>query len=241
MSHHRIEAKDISYAYPDGNRVLKNVSFLITHGQSVGILGANGAGKSTLLHLLTGVIFPTGGEILIGDVLITKKSLPEIQKHIGLIFQNPDDQLFMPTIYDDVAFGPRNARLTENEVKKRVDEALNMAGIAHLKDKAPFRCSGGEKRAAAIASVLSMQPDILILDEPTSDLDPKARRRAVNILKSFSHTKIIATHDIRLVNDLCERTLILQDGIIKADGETRSIITDDKLMDDYGLESINII
>jgi len=242
MSHHKVEARGLSYTYPDGNScagarsALENIDFTIHHGQSVGILGSNGAGKSTLLLLLMGVMQPTAGEILVGDVKLTPKTVADIRKRLGLVFQNPDDQLFMNTIYDDVAFGPRNMNLDEELVDKRVTEALEKVDILHLKDRAPYRCSGGEKRAASIASVLSMQPDVLILDEPTANLDPKARRQAIELLRGFAHTKLIATHDIDMVYDICERTIILQDGRIMADGSTRDIVMDAALMDMYGLE-----
>lgn len=236
MSHHKIEMRKVSYTYPDGNTALEDVSFIIGHGQSVGVLGANGAGKSTLLLLLMGVLCPASGEILIGDVKMTPETLPDIRKRLGLVFQNPDDQLFMNTIYEDVAFGPRNARLSEQEVDKRVTEALQTVGIPHLKNRAPYRCSGGEKRAAAIAGVLAMQSDVLILDEPTSDLDPKARRRTMELLQSFTHTKIIASHDIDMVYELCGRTIILQNGRITVDGDTREVVTNASLMERSGLE-----
>ena len=149
------------FSYPDGHEAVKNISFTIHHGESVGIIGANGAGKSTLLMLLMGVLFPDGGEVLVGDVHVTKKTLPMIRQRLGMVFQDPDDQLFMTTVYDDVAFGPRNYKLDEKEVESRVTKALELVGISHLKDRAPFKLSGGEKRSAAIASVLSMEPDVL--------------------------------------------------------------------------------
>ena len=236
MSHHKIEARNLEYIYPDGNKALADISFLITHGESVGVIGANGAGKSTLLMTLMGVLFPTSGQVLVGDVFVTKKTLPIVRQHLGLVFQNPDDQLFMTTVYDDVAFGPRNYHLSEEEVEKRVMDALCVVGIPHLKDRAPYKLSGGEKRSAAIACVLSMQPDALVLDEPTSGLDPKARRRAMALLKGFAHTKIIASHDIDMIYELCERTIVIQDGTIRADGKTADIVLDRALMDDCGLE-----
>ena len=236
MSHHKIELRSVSYTYPDGSRALSDISFTVSHGQSVGILGANGAGKSALLLLLMGVLRPCSGEILIGDVKMTPATLPDIRKRLGLVFQNPDDQLFMNSIYEDVAFGPRNAKLSGQEVDRRVTEALQTVGIPHLKDRPPYRCSGGEKRAAAIAGILAMQPDVLILDEPTSDLDPKARRRTMELLKSFTHTKLIAGHDIDMVYELCERTIILQNGRIAVDGCTRETVTNASLMESSGLE-----
>ena len=155
---------------------------------------------------------------------------------MGMVFQDPDDQLFMTTVYDDVAFGPRNYQLSEQEVEKRVTMALDLVGIPHLKDRAPFRLSGGEKRAAAIASVLSMEPDILIMDEPTSALDPKSRRRLISLLNSFEHTKIITSHDLDTIVETCRRTIVIKAGEIVADGKTMDILTNVELLDRSGLE-----
>jgi len=236
MSHHKIEARGLGFHYPDGQKALEDVNFFIGHGESVGIIGANGAGKSTLLMLLMGVLEPTAGKVLVGDVTVTKKTLPHVREHLGLVFQHPDDQLFMTTVEEDVAFGPRNYGLDEAEVEKRVADALLMVGIEHLRRRASFKLSGGEKRCAAIASVLSMQPDALVLDEPTSELDPKARRRVMAILKGFSHTKIIASHDLDMIYELCGRTVVLKDGAVRADGKTKDIVTDAALMEACGLE-----
>lgn len=236
MSHHKLEARNLNFSYPDGQVAIKNMSFTIYHGESVGIIGANGAGKSTLLMLIMGVLSPKSGAVLVGDVKLTKKTLAMVRQRLGMVFQDPDDQLFMTTVYDDVAFGPRNYKLDEVEVNKRVMEALNKVGIPHLKDRAPFKLSGGEKRAAAIASVLSMQPDILIMDEPTSALDPKARRKVIELLNSFHHTKIITSHDLDMVQDTCDRIIILKQGEVVADGSTSDILSDEELLDNCGLE-----
>lgn len=236
MSHHKLEVKDLNFTYPGGHRAINGMSFCIHHGESVGIVGANGAGKSTLLMLIMGILFPTQGQVLVGDVKVTKNTLPMIRQRLGMVFQDPDDQLFMTTVYDDVAFGPRNYKLDEIEVGNRVKEALEMVGIPHLKERAPFKLSGGEKRTAAIATVLSMQPDVLIMDEPTSSLDPKSRRRVMNILKSFDHTKIITSHDLDMVFELCNRIIVVKDGKIAADGAASKLLADPKLMDECGLE-----
>jgi cobalt/nickel transport system ATP-binding protein len=236
MSHHKLEVKELNYTYPDGHKAINGMSFLVSHGEALGIIGANGAGKSTLLMLLMGVLFPDKGEVIVGDTHVTKKTLPMIRQRLGMVFQDPDDQLFMTTVYDDVAFGPRNYKLDEQEVEKRVLEALEQVGILHLKDRAPYKLSGGEKRAAAIAAVLSMQPDILIMDEPTSALDPKARRRVLELLQSFQHTKIITSHDLDMVMDTCQRIIVLKDGRIAADGKTLDILTNVQLLESCGLE-----
>lgn len=231
-----LEAKNLQFSYPDMVEAVKNISFTIKQGESVGIIGANGAGKSTLLMLLIGVLFADKGEVFIKDLKVAKKTLAEIRRSIGMVFQDPDDQLFMATVYEDVAFGPRNYKLDEKEVEVRVAKALELVGITHLRDKAPFKLSGGEKRSAAIASVLSMLPDILIMDEPTAALDPKSRRRVMNLLNSFSQTKIITSHDLDMVLDTCERVMVIKDGEVAADGKAAEILTDAVLLDRCGLE-----
>lgn len=236
MSHHKVEVRNLHFSYPDGHEALKKISFTILHGESVGIIGANGAGKSTILMLLMGILYPDSGDVLVGDVHLTKKTLPMIRQRLGMVFQNPDDQLFMTNVYDDVAFGPRNYRLDEKEIESRVMNALDLVGISDLKDRAPFRLSGGEKRAASIACVLSMQPDILIMDEPTLALDPKARRRVINLLNSFEHTKIITSHDLDLVLETCQRVIVVKDGVIAEDGKAKEILTNRFLLDECGLE-----
>lgn len=236
MSHHLTEARDLGYRYPDGTQALDGVSFLIRHGESVGVVGANGAGKSTLLMLLTGILFPSQGEVLIGETRLTPKTRQALQRRIGLIFQDPDDQLFMPTVEADVAFGPQSRGLDEDQVADRVSKSLAMAGIEHLRKRPPFKLSAGEKRAAALAAVLSLEPDILLLDEPSSWLDPKARRRLIELLKGFSHTKIITSHDLDLIWELCPRTIIIKQGRVLRDGPTRDLLSDPDLMDQAGLK-----
>lgn len=237
MSHHKLEVRNLHFSYPDGHEAIKDVSFTIQQGESVGIIGANGSGKSTLLLLIMGVLFPDKGEVKVGDVVVTKKTLAMIRQRLGMVFQDSDDQLFMTTVFDDVAFGPRNYNMDENEVKIRVDEALEMVGISHLIDRAPFKLSGGEKRAAAIACILSMKPDVLIMDEPTLGLDPKSRRRLINILKGFSHTKIITSHDLDMVFETCDRIIVVKDGKVAASGTTLDILTNGELLDKCGLET----
>ena len=236
MSHHVVEAKDLHFTYPDHTPGVRGVSFRVTHGESVALVGANGAGKSTLLLHLNGFLTADQGTIQVGDLVLGKKTLTEIRRTVGMVFQDPDDQLFMPTVADDVAFGPLNMGLPAAEVKARVDAALSTVGASHLADRPPWRLSGGEKRAAAIATVLSMEPEILVMDEPTSNLDPRSRRRLIELLATFHHTKIIATHDLDLAMDLCERTLVLHEGRITADGPTGDIFSDTDLLARSGLE-----
>ena len=226
----------LSFYYPDGQKAINNMSFTINHGESVGIIGANGAGKSTLLMLLMGLLIATEGSVLVGDIKLTKKTLSMIRQRLGMVFQDPDDQLFMTRVYDDVAFGPRNYKLDEKGVDEKVNRALEQVGISHLKDRAPFKLSGGEKRCAAIASVLSMEPDVLIMDEPTSALDPKARRKLINLLNTFEHTKVITSHDLDMVLDTCNRIMVIKNGEIIADGDAKKILSDKKLLENSGLE-----
>ncbi|PLX92092.1 MAG: cobalt ABC transporter ATP-binding protein [Desulfuromonas sp.] len=230
MSHHIVEVEDLHFTYPDATAAVQGISFRIHHGESVAIVGANGAGKSTLLLHLNGYLTPGEGRVRIGDYPLTRETVNEVRRSVGMVFQDPDDQLFMPTVFDDVAFGPLNLGLPAEEVESRVVDALERVEALHLRDRPPFRLSGGEKRAVAIASVLSMSPDILVMDEPTTGLDPRARRRLIGLLDSFHHTKIIATHDLDLVLDLCERTIVLHEGTVTADGATEEIFRDDDLL-----------
>jgi cobalt/nickel transport system ATP-binding protein len=236
MSHHLIEMEDLYYAYPDGNQVLNGVSFRITHGENVALVGANGAGKSTLLLQLNGCLLPKAGRVRIGELPVTKKTLKHVRRTVGLVFQDPDDQLFMPLVFDDVAFGPLNLGLGPEEVEDQVMKALAAVGAVHLKDRPPYRLSDGEKRAVAIAAVLSLSPAILVMDEPSSNLDPKTRRQLIELLRTFEHTLIIATHDLDMVLDLCPRTLVLQEGRIAADGPTMTIMEDEDLLAACNLE-----
>lgn len=224
MSHHFVRFSDVHYSYPDGTEALKGVSFTITHGERVAILGLNGCGKSTLLLHTNGLLLPSEGEVNVGDVPVTKKTLPVVRRAVGMVFQNPDDMLFMPTVYDDVAFGPRNMKLPEKEVERRVKGALEAVGLSGCDDKTAYQLSGGQRRSAAIASVLSMEPNILVLDEPSSNLDLKARRNLIDLLKTFHHTIIVATHDIEMAQELCPRSLLMQDGRIISDAPTQEII-----------------
>lgn len=236
MSHHIVELKDIHFHYPDGTEALKGISFKVFHGESVGITGANGAGKTTLLLNMNGHLLPTNGETSIGEVPLTKKTKQEIRKKVGYIFQRPDDQLFMPSVYEDVAFGPINLGLSQEKVDERVKSALQMVGCLHLIKRPPHRLSEGQKRAVAIAAVMAMNPDILVMDEPASNLDPKSRRQLINLLKGFQHTKIIASHDLDLILDVCERCIMIKDGKIVIDGPTEEVLTNVVLLDENNLE-----
>lgn len=236
MSHHIIEVKDVEYNYQDQTNALQGVSFRILHGESVAIVGANGAGKSTLLSVLAGIYVPGRGTIRIGEYPVNKQTLPHIRRSVGMVFQNPDDQLFMPTVFDDVAFGPLNLGLPPEDVRQRVQSALESVGALQLINRPPYKLSGGQKRSVAIATVLSMLPDILIMDEPSAGLDPLSRRQLINLLQSFTHTKVLATHDLDLVVDVCQRTIVLAEGKVIADGATLQIFSDMDILEKSQLE-----
>lgn len=236
MSHHLVEVRDLSFSYPDGAEALRGLSFRIVHGEAVALVGGNGAGKSTLLLHLNGYLPTRRGEVRIGDTLLTRATAALARRAIGMVFQDPDDQLFMPTVGEDVAFGPLNAGLPPDQAEARVTSALARVGMAHLRDRPPYRLSAGEKRAVAIATVLAMSPDMLLLDEPSSNLDPRGRRRLIDLLRSFEHTRIIATHDLELVLEVCSRVLVLDAGRMVADGPAKDILGDEALMRAHALE-----
>lgn len=236
MSHHIVEVKNLRHVYPDGTVALNDISFLITHGESVGIIGANGVGKSTLIQHLNGSLEPTSGSIHIGHTPLSKGTLPDIRRTVGMLFQDPDDQLFMPTVFDDVAFGPLNLGYTPDDVEQRVTEVLELVGAGHLREKPPYHLSGGEKKRVAIATVLAMSPDILTMDEPTSGLDPFARRQLISLLTGFKHTKIVTSHDLDMVLELCPRVIVLHHGTVAADGTAEDIFKDEELLHRCHLE-----
>lgn len=218
MSHHYLRFDDVHYRYPNGYEALCGVSFRITHGEKVALVGANGAGKSTLLLHTNGLLMPSQGGVVLGGIALTRRTLPLVRQSVGLVFQDSDNQLFMPTVEEDVAFGPSNMRLEPEEIRRRVTEALDAVGALDLRGESPFRLSGGQKKRVAIATVLAMEPSVLVMDEPTSNLDPRARRQIIDLIRRFSHTTLIATHDMEMVLDLCDRTIVMKEGRIVADG-----------------------
>ena len=236
MSHHYLRFDDVHYRYPNGYEALCGVSFCITHGEKVALVGANGAGKSTLLLHTNGLLIPSQGEVVMGGIKLTRRTLPLVRQSVGLVFQDSDNQLFMPTVEEDVAFGPSNMRLEPEEIRRRVTEALDAVGALHLRGASPFRLSGGQKKRVAIATVLSMEPSVLVMDEPTSNLDPRARRQIIDLIRCFGHTTLIATHDMEMVLDLCDRTIVMKQGRIVADGSTRHVFGDLALLEECGLE-----
>lgn len=232
-----IEVKNVNFKYSSSNKdTLLNIDLKINKDESVGIIGANGAGKSTILKLLVGLELQFQGEILINDLKVEKKNLSEIRRKIGYVFQDSEAQLFMPTIYEDVAFAPKNYGYSEEKVHERTIKALESVGIAELKDRQIYRLSGGQKKLASIATVLSMNPEILIFDEPTVTLDPKNRRRFIEILNSLKTTKIVTSHDLDLIYDTCDRTILVAEGKIVKDGRTKEILENKELLENNGLE-----
>ena len=229
-----LKVKELVIEYPDKTRAIDNLSFLLEKGENVALIGANGAGKTSLLLSLVGVLPPASGEIIMDDIIIEKKTLRQIRSKIGMVFQNPDDQLFMPNIYEDAAFGPRNFGCDEEETKKRVTEALTKLGIEHLAARSPLKLSGGEKRLAAISTVLAMEPEFLLFDEPTAFLDPRARRNMINTLTDLPQGKLIATHDTSFASTLCTRVLLLQNGRLVADDDIE-LLNDKKRLEEAGL------
>ena len=230
MSHHYLRFEQVCHRYPDGHEALRDISFTVTHGERVAVIGANGAGKSTLLLHTDGLLLPTAGQVVVGGVPVTRRTLPTIRRTVGYLFQQPDDQLFMPTVGEDVAFGPANMQLDDAEIERRVDEALAAVGATELRDLSPNRLSGGEKKRVAIATILAMEPSILVMDEPTAALDPLARQQLLALLRSFPHTTLIATHDLELVRELCPRVLVLHRGTLVADGPADRLLADRDLL-----------
>lgn len=236
MSNINIDVKNVSFGYEKGTEILSQISLHASGADSIGIIGANGVGKSTFLKLLVGLYLDFEGTIRIEDTPVQKSTLPLIRSKIGYVFQDSDSQLFMTTAYDDIAFAPRNYGLSESEVQSRVEQALRLTGIEHLRDKQIYKMSGGEKKLVSIATILSMTPDIILMDEPSIALDPRNRRNLIRILNSFEHLKIIASHDLDLILDTCERTILMSNGRIICDGPTKEILTNKELLEANGLE-----
>lgn len=236
MNNSLINVDHVSFFYDNTKNILDDITFSTKAMDSIGLIGANGVGKSTLLKMLVGLILDFQGNIEIDGFPVQKDSLARIRKKIGYVFQDSDSQLFMSTAYDDIAFAPKNYGLPEEEVKKRVENALDMVNIQHLKDKQIYKMSGGEKKIVSIATILSMTPDIILMDEPSIALDPKNRRNLINILNSFNQVKIIASHDLDMILETCNRTILLSHGKIVRDGKTMDILSDRKLLEENNLE-----
>jgi cobalt/nickel transport system ATP-binding protein len=230
-----VSVRDLHYTYPDGTRALNGVSLEVRAGERVALLGANGAGKSTLLLHLNGILNDHGAVRILG-MGIEKRNLCAIRQAVGLVFQNPDDQLFCPTVGEDVAFGPRHLKLPEDEVRRRVDRSLAAVGLRGFEARSAFHMSYGEKKRVAIATVLALDSKILALDEPTSNLDPRARKEIIRLLGALGGTQIIVTHDLPLVETLCTRVIVMSRGHNVADGKPRDILGNHALLEENGLE-----
>lgn len=221
--------ENVNFAYESGNPVIKDLSFSIEAGEAVGLIGANGAGKSTVMKLLLGLIAGEG-RILVDGIEVSRDNLGKIRQKLGFVLQNSDNQMFMPTVYEDMMFAPLNYMVSREDADKRVDEVLDRLGLQYLKHKYNHKISGGEKRMAAIATVLAMEPEAVLMDEPTSALDPYNRRVVINTVRELSQTKIITSHDLDMIMDTCDRVILLSNGSIAADGMTKDILSDEKLL-----------
>jgi cobalt/nickel transport system ATP-binding protein len=231
-----LAVRGLAYAYPDGRQALFGVNLTIERGERVALLGPNGAGKTTLALHLNGILAPGAGSVTVSDLPVIKPNLAEIRRRVGMVFQDPDDQLFLPTVGQDVAFGPANLGLRGAELEVRVQEALAAVGLPDLADRAPHHLSFGQRRRVAVATVLAMRPEILVLDEPTSNLDPASRRELAEVLESLDVTVLMVTHDLPYALQLCQRSVILSDGVVVADGPTREILADAELLAAHRLE-----
>ncbi len=231
-----LAVNDLSFTYHDGIPALRGVSMSINHGEKVALVGPNGAGKSTLMLHLNGLLGGEGAPVRISGLSMTRENLPLIRSRVGLVFQNPDDQLFSPTVFDDVAFGPLYMGYEEDEVHHRVAQALEQVGMHGFESRLSHHLSVGQKKRVAMATVLSMDPHILVLDEPTSGLDPRGRRAIIELLQGLPLTMLVSSHDMRLVRDLFPRMIILDEGRIVADGLTKDLMADTTLLEEHGLE-----
>lgn len=236
MSEVVLDVAGVAHAYPDGHQALFGVDLTITRGERVALLGPNGAGKTTLVLHLNGILTAGAGSIAVAGLPVAKQNLAEIRRRVGIVFQDPDDQLFMPKVRDDVAFGPANMGLRGEALQRRVSDALEQVGMADFADRPPHHLSFGQRRRVAVATVLAMQPEILVLDEPSSNLDPASRRELADILRALDVTVLMVTHDLPYALELCERSVIMSDGVVVADGATIDLLADAETMRRHRLE-----
>ncbi|HEY9642232.1 MAG TPA: energy-coupling factor ABC transporter ATP-binding protein [Coleofasciculaceae cyanobacterium] len=238
MHHNPISISGLSYAYIDGTQALQNLHLSIEATEKVAIVGANGSGKSTFLLHLNGILLPQSGEVIVGELPVVPENLKTIRNFVGVVFQNPDDQIFMPTVWEDITFGVMNQGLRGHELTHRVQHAMQAVGldVEQYGNRMASNLSGGEKKRVAIAGVLAMQPQVLVLDEPTAQLDPRCRRQLIDLLDNLPLTQVIATHDLDLVLDLCSRTIVLSHGQIVYDGATEDVMNDPAFLNQHALE-----
>jgi cobalt/nickel transport system ATP-binding protein len=236
MSTPVLDVRGLAYAYPDGHQALFGVDLHVHEGERVALLGPNGAGKTTLVLHLNGILSAGAGRVSVSGLPVEKANLAEIRRRVGIVFQDPDDQLFLGTVRQDVAFGPANLGITGAELDRRVMDALDRVGMADFVDRPPHHLSFGQRRRVAIATVLAMGPEVLVLDEPSSNLDPASRRELADILRSLDVTVLMVTHDLPYALELCPRSVVLSDGVVVADAATYDVLTDDALMREHRLE-----
>lgn len=230
-----ITVTDLSYAYPDGTAALHGVNLRVMKGETVALMGPNGAGKSTLALHFNGILAPASGKVEVMGLEVRKKNFREVRDLVGLVFQDPDDQLFSPTVLEDVAFGPLNRRMAPEQVSHLVRRALKWVGMEGSENRSPHHMSFGEKKRVSLATVLSMEPEILVLDEPVSNMDPRGRREFIELIRILEATKVIITHDLRMARDLCDRVVLMDKGRVVADGRTSAILDDETLLEQHGL------
>jgi cobalt/nickel transport system ATP-binding protein len=236
MNKQYLNINNLSFKYPDGFKALENINLSLLKGERLAVLGPNGAGKTTLILHLNGILGDLDGQITLNNKTFSEENISKIRKSVGLVFQDPDDQLFMPTVLEDVMFGPKNFGFSEDLVKKNSTKALEQVKMLQFKDKPPHHLSFGQKRKVAIASVLASEPELLVLDEPSSNLDPASRRELIDILKNLDVSIILVTHDLPMALEICNRSVILNDGKITVDDETYKILKNEKIMSDNRLE-----
>ncbi|MDA7543998.1 energy-coupling factor ABC transporter ATP-binding protein [Acidimicrobiia bacterium] len=231
-----LEITNLTYEYPDGYKALNEISFNLEEGDSLGILGPNGAGKTTLILHLNGILGEMDGSIKLNNLEFVEDNLAEIRKTVGVVFQDPDDQLFMPTVLEDVMFGPKNFGFSEEASRENAEEALKMVGMNDYQEKAPHHLSFGQKRKVAIASVLASKPQLLVLDEPSSNLDPSSRRELIDILLSLEISIVLVTHDLPMALEICPKSIVVNSGLITENGKTKDLLTNNKVMKENRLE-----